>query len=236
VVINDSARLLKTPPFQIAVDGAGKNILEAIVFRTVVFAVHGAILWIHSARAHHEFFGERMLRHIHPDILWKRSGSEIAQEVVPITGKCKQSTVELFRFGVLTSRRKGGIAVAVHYFYDFPILNSCRAMPGLHNESVMRGDVAEQNDLIVGAAFRGAIFREEHFADGRHPSTYQAVHSFALQSAASFGKELHGMVGSGTAVGEHRHRIGTFFRTHEGIPRQTPAWPFFFFRSLRRRS
>lgn len=87
-------------------------------------------------------------------------------------------------------------------------------MPGLHNESLVRFHVSENDHLDVGADFE-----RKDFADRRHPPAEHAFVAF-LQNARrpQFAKILIGMIRAGVAPGKHRHRVGAHLGAHEGVP------------------
>src|SRR5256885_603400 len=87
VVIDDSARHGEAPPLKIGVDAHGEDVLEAVVFRSVVISVYGAILGVDAARANHELFGKGVFTNVEPIALRNRSSREVAEQFLPIDSK-----------------------------------------------------------------------------------------------------------------------------------------------------
>ena len=65
VVVDDLLRGCEPAPFQIGVDGAGENVLKAVVLRTVIVAIDGSIFWIDAAGTHHQFARDGVPGHVH---------------------------------------------------------------------------------------------------------------------------------------------------------------------------
>ncbi len=67
VVVEDVVGHLEAAPLHVGVEGAGEDVLEAVVFGAVVVAIDGAILGVDAAGPHHLLFDEGVLRHVDPD-------------------------------------------------------------------------------------------------------------------------------------------------------------------------
>src|SRR5579859_26985 len=217
VIVDDLVRGFKAAPFQIRIGGHCKDVLKAVVFRTVIIPVHGAIFGVYAAWPHHKFFGKCMLGHIGPDVLRKRNRRKIVELSLPIFGENQKPAVEMFRCRIQASGRESGIAVAVDGLDNFAILNENRAMPSLDNELVVCFHISEYQQFVISSI--GFLKDLPHRG---HPAAQKAVIPLHRHCVVQIREVLPGVIGARAARGINRHSVKTLFRTYECIPAVTP--------------
>jgi hypothetical protein len=149
VVVEDVVGHLEAAPLHVGVEGAGEDVLEAVVFRAVVVAIDCTVLGVDAAWAHHLLFDEGVRRHVDPDLMRKDGGGYVVHLFFPVGSELEQATIEGLGCGVFTARRVGRVTVTVLYLHDFSVLDVSGTMPGLHDETVFGEDVSEDDDLSV---------------------------------------------------------------------------------------
>ncbi len=220
VVVEDGLARFEASQFEVGVDRCGENILEAVVFRAVVIAIHRAVLGVHAAGPHHNLLGDGVLGHIYPRLVGQRSRSEIGQLPVPIIGEHQQRAIELLLLGIFLERRIGWIGIPEHDLGHLAVIDARGAMPRLHDELVMRLHVAEHQHVDVRLVADG-----KNLVDGGHPAAQQSFPSLARVGAVTagcaglqFGEILVGVVRASVAAGIHGSGVEALLCADKRIP------------------
>ena len=135
VVVKDVMREAESTALQIRVKGHREGVLEAVVLRPVVVAIHCAVLGVDTTGTYHLFLDEGIADHIGPALIGQRYGCQVMGLVLPVFCELKQSQVERLGIRILTAARVGRITVPEFNLDDLTVLNvrgAVRAVPGLY--------------------------------------------------------------------------------------------------------
>ena len=91
-------------------------------------------------------------------------------------------------------------------------------MPGLHDELIVRFDVAEDHEFDVRR-----VGNRKDFVDGGQVAAEQAFPSLRKHGSGEFGEVLIGMVGARVAAGVYRHGVPALLGADECVPRTYAA-------------
>ena len=216
VVVEHVAGLGETAALEIGVQRHGEDVLETVVFGAVIIAVDGTILRVDAAGANHQLLDEGVGDHVGPTRVGHSDRNEIVHLAIPVFGELQQGGIELFGLGIVAAPRVGGIAVAVDHFEDLAILHLRGPMPGLHDETVLGKDVAEDEDFIMRTIFGG-----HDFAHRGHPSTHEALVALLRAFEGEVLEVLPGMIGSRVSARIDGHGVAAFARADKGVPTGT---------------
>src|SRR5579864_502232 len=148
-------------------------------------------------------------------MLWQRGWRAIVQKPLPVLGKLEQCAIKLLWLGILSRRRKGRVAVAIHDLGYFAVLDSRRPVPRVDDVFVLVwAHVGEEDDLPIAFARSG-----DDFAYGRHPAAHEPVEDLPmLDGFAQSRKVLPCVISAGASASVDGSDVVGFLCSHKRRP------------------